>query len=253
MSVKERQNMIEQIVNREGFISFAKLQEYFPNLSDMTLRRDLEHLDKSFRIIRVHGGARSINVAIGTDDQYTRRSIRNVDKKQEIAKKAVSILHPNTSIFIDSGTNTTEFCKIFPDESYLIFTSGLSCAVELSKLTKPKIHIMGGVLNSMSLSINGPETYSYVENVNFYMAFIGCRGFSSNCGFTCGVEEEAKLKKTIISKAGKVVILMDSSKVGIIETFSFASLKDIDIVISDSELDENTRREFAMNNIQVIV
>lgn len=245
--------MIEQIVNREGSISFAKLQGHFPNISDMTLRRDLESLDKSNRIIRVYGGAKSINVAIGTDDLYTRRSIRNVENKQEIAKKAVSILHPNTSVFIDSGSTTTEFCRIFPDESFLLFTSGISCAFELSKLIKPKIHVLGGVLNSMSLSMNGPESYSYVENINFNMAFIGCMGFASHCGFTCGMDEEAKLKKTIIRKAGTVVVLMDSSKVGIIDTFSFASLNDIDIVISDKELDESVHQEFTKNNIQVIV
>lgn len=253
MAIEERQKMIEQIVNREGSISFAKLEGHFPNISAMTLRRDLESLDKSNRIIRVHGGAKSIDVAIGTDDQYVRRSIRNVENKQDIAKKALNILHPNTSVFIDSGTTTTELCRVFPDESFLLFTSGLSCAVELSKLIRPKIHILGGVLNSMSLSINGPESNYYVENINFNMAFIGCMGFASHCGFTCGIDEESKLKKNIISKSETVVVLMDSSKVGIIDTFSFASLNDIDIVISDKDLNENVRREFTKNNIQVIV
>lgn len=253
MALEDRQKKIEQIVNAEGSISFAKLQERFPNISDMTLRRDLDALDKSNRIIRVHGGAKSIDVAIGTDDQYTRRSIRNVESKQHIAQKAVGILHANTSVFIDSGTTATEFCRFFPDEEFLLFTSGLSCALELIKLTKPKIHVIGGVLNSMSLSMNGPESYDYIQNINFNIAFIGCMGFAGHCGFTCGMDEEAKLKKTVINKAGTVVVLMDSSKAGIIDTFSFANLSDVDIVISDNKLDESLYQEFVKNNIQVII
>jgi DeoR family transcriptional regulator of aga operon len=87
-SVESRRSAIVTLINERGEVTFTQLKEAFPNVSDMTLRTDLKNLDDSKRIVRIHGGARSVDVVVGTDDFMSRRSIRNVDAKKAIVMKA---------------------------------------------------------------------------------------------------------------------------------------------------------------------
>ena len=100
-SVESRRSAIVAYINEKGEVTFAQLKEAFPNVSDMTLRTDLKNLDDNKRIVRIHGGARSVDVVFGTDDFLSRRSIRNVDAKKAIIMKAKELIGPGTSIFLD--------------------------------------------------------------------------------------------------------------------------------------------------------
>ena len=114
MNMSQRREKMVEMINRERSVSFAQLKQFFHPASDMTLRRDLEYLDREKRIIRTHGGARSVEVLAGTDDLYLRRSTRNAAGKRAIAQKAAALLQPNAAIFLDSGTTCTEFAKVIP-------------------------------------------------------------------------------------------------------------------------------------------
>ncbi|HSK67723.1 MAG TPA: DeoR/GlpR family DNA-binding transcription regulator [Candidatus Limnocylindria bacterium] len=249
--MRERQEAMVGLVNAKGSVSFASLKEAFPHVSEMTLRRDLEFLDREKRIIRIHGGAKSVEVVIGTDDLFLKRTMRNAEAKKLIARKAAELVSENTSVFIDSGTTATEFSRVFPDGRYLLFTSGVSCALELARLTQAQVYILGGRLNHSSLSINGSRSLAFLENVSFQAAFMGVTGYIHGLGFTCGSEEECELKRAVIRKAEKVILLMDAQKVGIANTFTFCGLEDVDAVVSDPALPEATRQEFEKHNIRI--
>lgn len=250
--MKQRREGIVELVNNEGAVSFAKIKAAFPDVSEMTLRNDLKYLDQEHRIVRVYGGAKSVEVVIGTDDLFYKRSSRNVEKKRIITEKALELMHPGTSVFLDSGTTVTQLARVLPDQPYLVFTSGISCALELSRLTQSQIHVIGGRMNRYSLSVNGINSVREVERVNFNIAFLGVTGYNSETGFNCGVEEESELKKAVIRRAEKTVVLMDSQKVGIVNTFTFATLREVDVVISDDELDQETRALFESHGIEVL-
>ena len=89
------------------------------------------------------GGAKSVQVIIGTDDFLNRKSVRNIPQKQKIAEKALALLRPDTTVYVDSGSTTTMFARQFPDQSNLIYTTGLSCATELAGLSRPTVMIPG--------------------------------------------------------------------------------------------------------------
>lgn len=143
-SMEQRRNAIVDFINEKGNITFAQLKKKFPGVSDMTLRTDLKLLDEAKRIVRVYGGAKSVNVVLGTDDLLGRRSVRNVEEKQSIAQKALGFIRPNTTVFLDSGSTTTLLAKIWPDQPNFIFTSSLTCAMELARLQYAKVFIPGG-------------------------------------------------------------------------------------------------------------
>ena len=111
-SMEMRRDAIVQLINEKGTVRFAQIKKAFPNVSEMTLRTDLKLLDEQKKILRVHGGAKSVQVIIGTDDFLNRKSVRNIPEKQEIAKKALTLLRPDTTFFLDSGSTATAFAQI---------------------------------------------------------------------------------------------------------------------------------------------
>lgn len=250
--MEERRNSIVELVNRKGSVSFAQLKEAFPNVSEMTLRTDLKALDQARRLVRVHGGAKSVDVVIGTDDLLGRRAARNAEAKQLIAQKALTLLRPNTTFYLDSGSTTTALAKLIPDEPYLIFTSGLSCAMELARLSAPRVMLPGGILNRYSLSIAGIQTVQELQRISFDLLFLGVTSYHPDTGFACGVEEESQLKRAALARAGQVAVLMDSSKVGIKNTFSICGLSDVDFILSDGQLPQEFLDECAKQNVTVL-
>ena len=209
-SMEMRRDAIVQLINEKGTVSFSQIKQEFPNVSEMTLRTDLKLLDEAKRILRVHGGAKSVQVIIGTDDFLNRKSVRNIPEKQKIAEKALTLLHPDTTIFLDSGSTATVLARQIPDQSYLIYTTGLSCATELANLSKPAVMLPGGKLNRYSQSVFGYSAIKELERVNFDQAFLGVTGFHPSVGFSCGINDEAFLKQAAIRQAEQVIVLMDS-------------------------------------------
>lgn len=242
-SMEERRNSIVSLVNEKGNVSFAQIKELFPDVSDMTLRTDLKFLDEEKRIVRVHGGAKSVEIVLGTDDLLMRKAVRNTEAKQKIVQKTLELIRPNTTVFLDSGSTATILAENWPDQPNFIFTSSLTCAMALSKLSQPKVFMPGGELNSFSLSTCGMQAMDSLKRVNFDMAIIGVTSYETEFGFSCGVLMESYMKKQIIDQAEKSVILMDSSKIDKKSTFHVCNLRDVDIVVTDEMKDAKFQRE----------
>ena len=251
-AMEQRRNTTVELVNQSGNISFAQLKKKIPQISEMTLRTDLKALDEAKRIVRVHGGAKSVDVVIGTDDMLSRRSVRNIEAKQLITQKALQLIRKDTTLFLDSGSTTTMLAACMPDQSNLIFTNSLTCAVELGRLVNPEIHVLGGTMNRYSMSVCGIHTLEDVQRINFDQAFMGVTTYCEQTGFNCGVDEEAMLKRTVIRQAEQTIILMDSSKVGVKSTYAICGLDEVDIIISDDNLSEEFLEECRKYHVQVI-
>ena len=115
----------------------------------------------------------------------------------------------------------------------LIFTSGLTCAIELARLEKPKVSIPGGTLNRFSHSVCGVRGIQELEGVHFDLLLLGVTSYSPETGFACGgVEEEARFKQTVLHRAEHVAVLLDSSKIDRRSTFRICGLDEADTVIS---------------------
>ena len=251
-SLNERRDRIVNFVTENRSVSFRQLKEEFPDVSEMTLRTDLKVLDEDRRIVRIHGGAKSIDVVVGTDDLYGKRAVRRLEAKQMIADKALKLLRPHKTIYLDSGSTTTILARIFPDQPQIIYTSGLSCAMELARLEQANVYLPAGRMNRYSMSVCGSDGVRTLERINFDLVFMGVTSFSEETGFSCGVEEEANLKRAAMLHAGTKVMLMDSSKAGKTSAFRFANPEDVDIVISDGELPDSVLEFCNWHGIQVL-
>ena len=247
----ERRDAIVAIVNEKSNITFAELKKRFPQVSDMTIRTDLKALDEAKRIVRVHGGAKSVEQVIGNDDLLGKRAVRNVEAKQLIAEKAVKLVRPNTTVFIDSGSTTTLMANLFPDVQCVIFTNSLSCGIELSKLTKARVYMVGGLLNRNSLSVVGYSALKEMDPVNYDMAFLGATSYDEQLGFTCESAEDNAIKRMAISKSVQNIILMDASKLGRRGSFTIGQLNEVTDVVMDGSVPDDFRQSCVRNNVML--
>ena len=166
--LEERRSRIIRAVNENGVVNFASLVRMFPDVSEMTLRKDLKSLDEQGALVRIHGGARALDTVGAGDTPLKQRFTQNIDKKRRIAQKARLLLKPNLNIFLDSGSTLTELAKAFVDQPCTVFTCGLSCINELSRLEQVDVFIVGGMLNRDSLSVHDyPLVLRQIEQINF--------------------------------------------------------------------------------------
>ena len=247
---KRRQKMTE-LINREGQITFARLKEAFPDISEMTLRTDLKNLDEAGLIIRIHGGAKSIDTVAGTDGFLSQRSVRNQEKKMQIARKAAELVHGKGSAFIDSGSTTTLLSRYFPDEARQIYTCGVSCATELAALTRPTVHLLGGQMNRYSLSVAGSRSLLALQACHFDICFLGVTSFHPDMGFCCESEGDCVLKQIALQQSDFKVALMDSTKIGLYSTHCICKLQDIDALVCDDGITQEQKEFFEQQGIMV--
>lgn len=253
MKAYERQQKIIEFVEKNREASFHEIHALFSDVSEMTIRRDLETLSKEEKIIRVLGGAKSISsLSTALESAYNQRSMEQAEEKKLIAKKAVALINNQPSIFIGSGTTTHELAKLIPNANSTITTTGLNCAITMSALEDATIVSAGGCINKNSFSVFGSLAAEMVSDLHFDIAFLGVSGYIPGKGFCTSVLDDYVLRQAIISSSDCVVILMDSSKIGKTGICTFADLKSINYVISDGKLSQSVIQEFNASGIKVL-
>lgn len=235
-----RRERLREYVQEKGEVQFKDLEQLFPDVSSMTIRRDLSYFEDEGVLIRTRKGAKSLSrFSAAREDVYSMRAMENMESKIQIARKAVELIEAGRSIFIDSGTTTMCLAALLKSDNLSILTSGPNIGMEVIKNNNSSVTLIGGQLSRNNLSTSGANSLSFIKNINIDIAFMATSGFSLKSGFTSGDFNECELKRAIIKKAGKSILLMDASKVDKNMPFTFATLKDIDVLVSDTALPES--------------
>ncbi len=250
---RERLEEVAEILDKRGKMSLEQLEEAFPDVSQMTLRRDLSQLEEDGRIIRIRGGAMSVKeVQKVSGEAYTKKTTINMDAKIVIAQKAATLIDEGASIFIDGGTTAMYLSKEMPDIKCNIFTNGIAVAMELAQKKNINITIVGGQLMKDNLSTASPAAKEYFNNTNFEIALVSSTAFTPEHGFSCNSQIESDLLKQVFRKARHVYMMLDSSKIGKINPYTFAQLEDIDVLITDDVFPREYKALFEQNDIVVM-
>ncbi|MBE7088525.1 MAG: DeoR/GlpR transcriptional regulator [Clostridiales bacterium] len=250
---RERIEEIAEILDKRGKMSLEQLEEVFPNVSQMTLRRDLFQLEEDGRIIRIRGGAMSVKeVQKVSGEAYIKKTTINTDAKLVIAQKAATLIDEGTSLFIDGGTTAMYLSKEMPDINCNIFTNGIAVAMELAQKKNVNITVVGGQLMKDNLSTSSPAAKEYFALTNFEIAIVSATAFTPEHGFSCSSQIEADLLKRVFKKARHVYMMLDSSKIGKINPYTFAHIEDINVLITDDIFPAEYKALFEQNDIVVM-
>lgn len=254
MGSENRQQRILTFIDNKGEVSLVQLKELFPDISMMTLRRDLILLEKEGHLVRTYGGAVSIRKISSSpqEDTYSRRAVENVEAKTIIARKAVALVERGRSVYFDAGSTMMCLAQLLPDENFTVITSGVNIALELMKRDRTTVMLPGGFIGRNTLSISGPTAVTDLDSMNIDLAFIAASGFSIENGFTNANIYECELKRKVISRAKKVYLLMDRSKLNKDMPFTFARMDEVDQWISDGPLPFEVTKEAKKYGVVIV-
>jgi len=250
---EERREKIRVLFSEKPYVSLAELCEMFPDLSDMTLRRDIEYFDRIGVAVKVRGGARSVKfIGDTTEAPIDNRMSTSVEEKTRIAKAASAFLENGHSVFLDSGSTVEKIVDFAPQTKMSFITTSPSIALALCRRGPHSVNIVGGRIDRDSLSVSGMHAMRYVNDVNLDIAFLSPSGFSASGGFTCGNYGECELKALVVEKARFVVMLMDKTKIDRVLPFTFCNLEDVDVLVTDEPLPEELARAVSEAGTKVI-
>lgn len=229
----ERQKEILKLLHDNGSVKIGQLANYF-EVSRETIRRDLSYLTEIGAAQRSHGGATSIyefgNIPIET------RINKDADIKTKLCEKALEFIPQTGVIYLDSGSTIVHMAQLLAQRAgCTIVTSSLSAANVLLNSDNTTI-ITGGQLNPGNMSIEGFQTTSFINTLKVAVSFLGTNGFEQHKGPAVSDFTDAQTKQAILPNAKINVVISDSSKASTSALVQYASWRDIDYFITDSNL-----------------
>lgn len=232
MLASERHQHILKSLDEKGSIRTVDLAEEL-DVTDETIRRDLQILAEAHQITRTHGGATSLNGRPKLQSFAERRAI-NVELKSRIAQAALDLIEPGQTYAFDSSTTAYELVLSLPDLPYRVVTNAYSVIDHLIRMTNVELVSTGGRYQHKTQTFSSNNSHDILRRHNIHIAFISCIGLDTQRGASEGFEEQAEFKEVLVKCAQKVVLLVDSSKLNKQSEYFFAALNDLNHIITDS-------------------
>ncbi|MGB8453554.1 MAG: DeoR/GlpR family DNA-binding transcription regulator [Anaerocolumna sp.] len=239
----ERRNQILAMLQRDRRVVVSDLSTSF-NVTEETIRRDLEKLEKDGFAKKTYGGA-IIKESLNVDLPYTVRKKANVTNKQYIAEIISSMIEDGDHIMMDASSTAVYAAKHLKNKKNItIITNSIEILLELSEVAGWKVLSTGGTLREGSLSLVGYQAEKMITNYHVDKAIISCKGIDMEKGITDSNEMDAHIKKLMLESANIKILAADNSKFNKISFTKIGDLTDVDIMITDSELDDKWKQVF---------
>ena len=261
MFAEERQQRIAELVSSQGRVSVNELAELF-SITQETVRRDLATLEDSGQLRRVHGGAVATDRLTRSEQSLSERQTQRLAEKQRIAEAALTLI-PNTptaSILLDSGRTTAALAERLASwspanlgDELLVITNSLPTAASLSTNSHLLLDIVGGRVRGLTSAVVGARATEQLSALRPDIAFIGTNGIHVDFGLSTPDPVEAATKTAMVKAARQVVVLVDASKFGTETLVRFATLEDIDTVITTAAPDPELAAALAAAGVEVVV
>jgi len=251
MYAEERQQRILDEARQAGRVEVAALAELL-DVTPETVRRDLTVLERHGVLRRVHGGAIPLE-KLGFEPRLDVRQERYTAEKERIAKRAVEQLPEEGTILLDAGSTTQALAELLPAGRELtVVTNSLPIATLVGRSEHLHLYLLGGRLRGRTQAAVGDWAVDALGSISVDVAFVGTNGLTVRRGLTTPDQDEARVKRAIVQSARRTVVLCDSSKVGTDHFAQFAALEDVDTVITDAGLDDETAQEIEHAGPRVI-
>ena len=249
---EQRRRLILEQLRKQGVVKTSELSELL-SVSPMTIRNDLNALAKEGKLVRIHGGA-AVRDWVTSEPSYQEKASRNLAEKKRIGKRAAELIEEGMAVFIGNGSTTMQLVHQLPSQiRFRAFTNALTHAVELSKLPRVEVYVVGGYLRGVSYAMVGPLAKRSLEDVYFDLAFLGANGVDPEHGVTIPSLEEADTAAEILRHARRRVILADHTKFGVVTHGKIVGLSEIDAIITDSGLAPEFKGLLSDHDVELIL
>lgn len=247
----ERRNEILARLQEERKVVVSDLSQLY-NVTEETIRRDLEKLENEGLAKKTYGGA-VLNESFNIDLPYTVRKKANVSGKQIIAEKVANMIEDGDHILLDASSTALFVAKRMKDKKNItVITNSLEILLELSDRTGWKIFSTGGRLKEGGLALVGYQAERMISTFHVDYAIFSCKGMDIEHGLTDANESDAQIKKMISKAAKKKILAVDHSKFDKISFTQVCDLSEIDMVVTDVEPTEAWKQAFASAGIELV-
>jgi DeoR family transcriptional regulator of aga operon len=249
-TLKRRTSILESL-NKEGKLSVSELS-LLHNVSDVSIRNDLTHLEKKGLLIRTRGGAIK-NQPINIDPNLNQRLKSNLKEKKKIGERAAKFVKEGDTIVMDSGSTTIEIAKHLTKLKNLkVVTNSLPIADILAENKNIKVILPGGVLRGEMKSLTGSLTEKIIQTFNCDIAFIGADSIISEKGIYTPSISEAALSNYMIQISNQTIVVADSSKLSRKSFVKITDFKDIHVLVTDQKILKEDLKIIESQKVQVI-
>ncbi len=220
-------------------------------VSQATVRRDLDELAAGGRLRRVHGGAVAIDERAG-EPHFETKAATAAAEKLRIAQRAVELLAPDDTVYLDSGTTVLAVARLLHGWNRLtVVTNSLPVATELMG-RGPRLIVIGGEVCATSQAIVGPLTRAILDTIHVDRALMGTYALSLQDGLMTTDPSEAYTKELVMTRAREVIVLADAGKLATRSLVRAGRLDDVDVLVTDARVDEPTLRALKRHRVRVI-
>lgn len=244
------------LVRERDFVHVSELAETF-QISEVTVRTDLDELQSRGYLRRVRGGAVPRSRA-RPERPYEETVTANADDKQAIGVAAAGLVESGDTVILDVGTTTTAVARALAARDTLrnvvVFTNALTIALEL-EAAAPRITVVvtGGTLRPLQHSLVDPLGGLVLESINAGIVFLGCNGVDPDAGITNINLPEAEIKRRMLQAAQRRVVVADGSKVGEIALAHLADVDDVDLLLTSDSADPQLVEAIRDRGLEVFI
>jgi DeoR/GlpR family transcriptional regulator of sugar metabolism len=233
--VAERHREIIALVDADKTVRVGDLARLF-QVTEETIRRDLQKLDQEGKLVRSHGGA--VTARNGHQEKsFSERKVSNEAEKVAIAREAVKEVREGDTILLDGSTTAWQTTRVLPDIELTVVTTAIQVCVELASRPRIRVICTGGTLSPRTLSFVGPQAEQALAGYHVNRLFFSCTGVDLDHGLSDINEAQAVLKQHMMRIADRVTLLVDAGKFGVKALQKFGTLSDVHQVITNQTVD----------------
>lgn len=253
MTTYERQQEILRLLQEFGALSVAQIAKHF-DISEGTVRNDLTYLEEQQQLTRIRGGAILPNTPTVPQTIFQSRVQKNADAKKKISRWASELVADGDVILLDASTTAYHMATFLQDRHNItVVTNQIEAGRLLAADSSKRVILLGGQLRPDGMAVTGEIGQEVLRNLHLDTAFISCVGFSLDTGLMESDIDEARLKTQVLQSAARVVALVDSTKFGKKGLRPFASVSQIDHIVTDDGISGETVERLRSANVSLTI
>jgi DeoR/GlpR family transcriptional regulator of sugar metabolism len=250
LAADRRVKILERVA--EGLsIQVSDLAREF-GCSEMTIRRDIARLERDGFVRRTYGGA-TAHLTRSLDVAFNARSLANAPQKRLIALTAVGLMRDVHVLYVGIGTTAEHFARYLPARTDLTIVTGSLPIASLLGTRSAKAVVLGGNVRRDELSCVGPMARATLERYRFDLAVLGTAGLTARWGLTDLNDDEAEIHRVVIDRSERLMVVADSSKLGVVTNAVVAGASVIETLVTDAGAPENEVAELRGLGIDVVI